>query len=35
MNGLIKEDILIFYRKKIICFALSNIFFNILLDLEL
>ena len=35
INGLINEDILIFYHKKMICFAVSNIFFHILLDLEL
>ena len=34
INGLIYEDILIFHHKNI-CFALSNIFFHILLDLEL
>ena len=35
INGPINEDILIFLPQKIICFALSNIFFYILLDLEL
>ena len=31
INGPINEDILIFLPQKIICFALSNIFFHILL----
>ena len=35
INGLINEDILIFLPQKIICFALSSIFFSILLDFEL
>ena len=34
-QGLINEDILNFLPPKIICFALRNIFFHILLDLEL